>query len=158
MDGIREYILCITAAALVCSALKLLMGEKGTMAAMVKLLCGLFLCITAVRPLIRLEIGDLSGYVQSFGVDASLAASEGEAAAAKAFSAIIKSETEAYILDKAESVEAAVTVEVTLSGDDPPLPCAVTITGACSPYAKTALRTFIEQDIGIPREAQTWIS
>lgn len=46
MESIRQYLLSITAAAVICSLITGIMGKKGTYAAIVRMLCGLFMAIT----------------------------------------------------------------------------------------------------------------
>jgi hypothetical protein len=61
-------------------------------------------------------------------------------------------------LDKATALGAEISVQVHLSGDALPAPNGVTVEGAISPYGKTKLSGILEKDLGIPMEAQTWIS
>jgi hypothetical protein len=70
---------------------------------------------------------------------------------------IIKSKTEAYILNEARKMELDITVEVELSDADPPAPCRVFIKGTASPYKKTVLGRYISDNLGIPQENQQWI-
>ena len=59
-------------------------------------------------------------------------------------------------MDKAESLGAELTVEVTLSDDELMVPCAVKLSGAISPYAKKVLSDTIAKDLGIQVEEQIW--
>ena len=70
---------------------------------------------------------------------------------------IIKARTQAYILDKARSLDVALTVEVFLDDATIPAPCGVRIEGAISPYAKKVLSQMMKDDLGIPPEEQIWI-
>ena len=90
-------------------------------------------------------------------MDAQTAAVEGENLAQKEYSAIIKAETEAYILDKARSYGQELTVEVTLSNEDPPVPEGVCIQGSISPYAKSMLKKCLKEDLMIREEDQLLI-
>lgn len=156
MDAIREYILCVTGAAVICGAVKALVGRKGTAASLIHLICGLFLVVTAVSPLVKLEIGDLQDYLSGFELETDQIVAQGEMDAQLAMKDIIKEQTQAYILDKAGSLEVEIEVTVTLSDSDPPIPCAVFIAGDVSPYAKARLSRIMEEDLGIPGEAQQW--
>ena len=69
----------------------------------------------------------------------------------------IKQRTESYILEKARSLGTEVTVEVTLSTEEMPVPIGVTLTGSISPYAKEQLAQMMEQELGINRKEQIWI-
>ena len=55
MDSIRQYLLSITAAAVICAIINALSGKKGTTSAVVKLLSGLFLTLSVISPLLNLE-------------------------------------------------------------------------------------------------------
>lgn len=157
MEAIRGYLLSVTAAAVICAVVSALLGKKGTISAMGKLLTGIFLAITVISPLAKIQLSNADALWDDLSVDAAAAVAAGEEAANNELRAGIKSQTEAYILDKAASYAAELTVEVTLSDDDPPLPCAVRLTGSVSPYAKRQLQQLIAEDLGIPKEAQTWI-
>lgn len=156
MDGLRQYIISITAAAILCGILTGFFGKKGTISAVVKLLSGLFLALTVIRPWIQLEINDLSDFLDSISVSSSDAVQAGKTSAEDALRERIKAKTEAYILDKATAWDAELTVEITLSEADPPVPCAVCLSGRVSPYAKVQLSKMLEEDLGIAKEDQTW--
>lgn len=156
MESIRDYLLGITAAALLCSILTRLLGSKGTLGTAVKLLSGVFMALTVVGPLVNIRIDALGDLTQGISYDASAAAADGENSAMEAMGEIIKEQTRAYILDKAESLGAELAVEITLNSDDPPVPCAVRLAGQVSPYAKSVLSACIAEDLGIGVEDQIW--
>jgi hypothetical protein len=81
---------------------------------------------------------------------------EGENSSRQAMAKRIKEKTEAYILDKANSLDARVSVTVSLTEDTVPVPCGVILRGSISPYARMRLKEIITQDLGIPEEGQTW--
>lgn len=157
MEAVREYLLSVTAAAVICGMLRSVTGEKGTCAGITKLICGLFLAFTVIRPIAEVEIEDFAMLTADISGEAREAVSMGEDYTRQAISAIIKSETEAYILDKAQAYDAKLQVEVTVSADDTPVPDSVRITGGLSPYARTQLQSIIENELGIPKENQRWI-
>lgn len=156
MEEIRTYLISVTAASLVCGIVNTLAGKKGTISSVIKLLTGLFLALTVVRPVVDLSIPDLNSYISSINTDAQAAVADGKNMASAELSAIIKAQTQAYILDKAASLGVDMEVEVILSDGAPPLPVGVILTGAVSPYAKAHLSTYLEETLGIPREAQQW--
>lgn len=157
MDALREYILSVTAAAVLCGILRSIVGEKGTAAGLVKLICGLFLAFTVIRPVAEVELTEFTLLTADISEDAREAVSTGEDYARDSLSQIIKSEAEAYILDKAQAYGAEIQVVVSLSGDAQPVPEKVRITGDLSPYAKTQLQSMITEDLGIPKENLTWM-
>lgn len=156
MENIRQYLLSVTAAAIICSLITSLMGKKGTYAAIVRMLCGLFMALTMISPLIQVRLSDFTSYFDSLQTEADTAAASGSAMAEEASEAIIKRETETYILDKALSMGLNIEVEVTLADAGVPYPCHVSLRGAASPYARRQLQGWLEDDLGIPEENQTW--
>lgn len=156
MDGIRQYLLSVTAAAIVCGIITGLLGKKGTQAAIVKMLAGLFLALTVIQPFAKLRITALTDYAHDISVDASSAVDMGTTAAQAALAAGIKAQSEAYILDKADAWDASLSVEVSLSDSIPPTPQKIYLTGQVSPYTKAQLSKIIEDDLGISKENQIW--
>lgn len=156
MESIKEYLLSITAAAIICSIIVGLIEKKGANSTIIRMLCGLFLAVTVVSPWVNIQLNDLSGYWEGLGLAAENAIDEGVVMANKATADIIKTKSEAYILDKASLWELSIEVEVTVSDSDPPSPYQVRIRGTVSPYAKTRLQEVIAKDLGIPEDRQIW--
>lgn len=156
MDGIREYLISVTAAALLCGILKSLMGEKGNSAALVRLICGIFLALTMIRPLKELNLQDFSLLPTGLLEEARLTSGEGEEYTRQAKEDLIIQQCEAYILDKAQTLEASIQVEIQISQEGEPIPAGSIITGNLSPYARNQLSKTLEEDLGIPQEDQKW--
>lgn len=156
MEALRQYILQIVAAGLLCGIVIHFVGEKGTAAALIRMITGVFMLLTLVSPLADIHLNDLSYYFDQVSLETDHAVGLGQSAALEELSAIIKTKTEAYILDKAETYGAKLTVKVELDGSSPPVPCGVQIGGSISPYGKKQLQTYISESLGIPLEAQTW--
>lgn len=157
MEFVRQYMLGILAAAIICAVINSWFGTKGTHGAIIKLLSGIFMTITLISPVLKLDLSDFSGYIDEIAYEADSAVEYGKQAAGESMSAIIKSQTEAYILDKAANWELNLMVEVTLSGSDPPIPESVVLKGSASPYAKSQLSKCIADDLGISEDQQKWI-
>lgn len=157
MESIRDYLLGITAAALICGiAVKLL--HKGLLGSSVKLIAGIFLTLAIVSPLVEIRLDSLDELRLEIQSEAADAAAEGENSAREAMAQIISEQTAAYILDKAESLEVELTVEVTVSQEGYPVPEWVRLEGNIGPYAKSVLSEYIANDLGIGTEGQKWIS
>ncbi len=155
MGAVREYLLSITAAVLVCSTLKFLLGEKSATGKRMKLICGLFLAATVFSPLITFRFDEMVD-LDELGIDENSYVEEGKQMAQDAMKDIIKSQLEAYIFHEAESVSADLKVEVFLQNGNSYLPGKVVLTGAVSPYQKKVLSEYMETTLGIPRENQVW--
>ncbi len=155
MDALREYIFSVTGAAVICAVLTQLSAGAGKHSTMIRLLGGLFLTFTVIRPVADIRFDDWSDYTLYIQEDAQEAISAGEDFAGESLEAIIKQETQAYILDKASSLGAEITVEVILDGES--VPKEVYIQGEISPYAKSKLQDILLEDVGIAKENQIWI-
>lgn len=157
MEALGKYILSVTAAAMIVGIVSGCVDSKSGAGAMLRLIGGLFLTFTIIQPIARLDFTALTAFAEDFSIDGEAASAQGEIIAGDTLRGIIKSEMEAYILDKAGLYQTELTVEVTLSLDDVPTPESVRLSGAVSPYAKTKLQQMIEEDLGIPKENQLWI-
>ena len=146
----------LTAAALICGMVTALFGKKGTIGGVIQLLAGIFLTLNIVSPWVQIRLDGWSELLQDFSVSANALGQAGESAAREAMAQRITEETKAYILDKAQALNATLTVEVILDDSQFPAPCGVRIGGKVSPYAKGVLRDFMERELGIPPEEQLW--
>lgn len=155
MERLREYVISVTAAAIICGIVTGL-SQKDSTQKMLKLVCGLFLAVTVVRPITRIDLTALTDVSLISFSEAEEAAAMGENLSRNALAELIKEETEAYILDKAAERNVSLEAEVTVSGDSPPVPVSVTLSGAVSPYARQQLEQLITEDLGIAKENQRW--
>ncbi len=156
MGGIGAYLLRICLCAIVCAVAYRLLGSKGAIGAVVKMVGGVFLLMCLLSPFADIRIDSLSGWTDAFREEASLVVFDGEKNAKDQLHAIILEKTQAYILDKAYRLHADLTVSVTLSQEELPVPTAVALSGSISPYAKSQLSSWLVSELGIPLEAQTW--
>ena len=152
MDAIRSYLLSVTAAALVCGIVSSFAG-KGNLSKICKLLCGIFLAAAVLKPVVDIKLGDIYAFTDTLTVSGDLAVSQGEKFAADEMNRIIKQKTEAYILDKAKTLGAEISVEVTLNDY---VPVGVTVVGEVSPFVRSSLSTSIAQELNISPEEQIW--
>ncbi len=152
MEGLRTYLLGIMATALVCGLLPELL-QSGGLKTLVKAAAGLLLAMAILRPLGNgtLRLPALPGEWEQ------TASQAGQQAYLDALAPIIKAETEAYILDKAAGLGASLQVQVTLSGDSPPVPEGVRLSGAVSREIQAKLEQILTKDLGIAKEDQVWI-
>lgn len=156
MENVRQYLLSLIASAIICAVATSIVGKKGALAPVVKLLAGLFIIYTALAPWAKLRLDGLLFYFNDLKLEGSVSASNGSDSAVQAAAAIIKNQTEAYILDKASSLGANIAVNVIMQGTTPPTPCYVEIKGTLSPYHKQRLEQIIINELGIPKENLSW--
>lgn len=156
MESVRVYLLRITIASLSCGILASILGKKGLCGRTVKFLCGIVVILTVIGPLVNIQTEDFKRFFRDLTLNADAVTSSGQEIAINEYADIINDRVEAYILDKAESLGAKLTVEVTLSEDMPLVPCSVKLSGTISPYARKVLSDFIAKDLGINAEEQQW--
>lgn len=155
MAQMGQYILSITAAAIIPAIVNSLLDKKGSASALVQLMGGLFLAFTMIQPIVRFDFSHITSFWEEISEEGASATAAGQTYAENQKAVIIKDNVEAYILDKAQTYEADLEVEVSL--DQNQVPSQVTLRGAISPYAKARLQRTIEEDLGIPKEEQQWI-
>lgn len=156
MDGVRAYLLSVTSAAILCSIAKSLSSMSGSAEKALKLLCGLFLIFTVIRPLNKMDFSQISDHMPRISQEAERAVEDGKDYAFQARAAIIKAEAEAYILDKASAYGAELQVDVKVTDSEPQIPEHVTVKGKLSRYVQNQLSDYIQEKLGIPKEAQYW--
>lgn len=156
MAHLRNYLITISAAALICGTITSFFGKKTSYSVVIKLLTGIFMTITVISPIIRVKIADFSDYMDAILSDGKEIVTEGQQAAEEQYREVIIQQTEAYILDKATSLGAELEAEVTLSESSPPIPVSVKIKGAVSPHAKQVLQNYLSSQLGISKEHQLW--
>lgn len=157
MDKLSGYVLSVIAAALILGILKGIIGSNGSAAALMRLVGGLFLAFVMIQPIAKFDFSAITAFIEDSSVEGELTAAQGERIADEEYRSIIKSNVEAYILDKAQTCGAQLSVEVTLSEEDDAVPEEVRLRGNVSPYAKSQLQTMMEEDLGIAKENQIWI-
>ena len=155
MELLREYLLSVSVAAMVCGMAGRLLDRKGTPAAMGKLLAGLFMTFTVLSPLAGVSVGPMEDISNEFQDEAQLAVKAGERYVNSALREGITNRTEEYILDKASSLGANIRVQIVLSDDVYPAPYKVYVSGDISPFAKSQLKQVISQ-LGVAEENQIW--
>ena len=156
MDGIREYLIGVVAAALLCGVITTLIGTKGTVGVAIKLVSGLLMLLAVIHPWTSITFDGLFGWAEDITADGTGFVTSGKIMADDAYRASIKQQTEAYILDEANALDCELTVEVILSGYEIPVPKQVRLAGEISPYARQALTNVITERLGIQREDILW--
>lgn len=155
-DGIREYIISIIAASVVCAICKGI-TSKSASSKIVHILCGIFLLFTFLGPLKKIDLLDMTGvfrWNESISTDA---VQRGEALTHSAMAEIISAEIASYVLERADALGAEVRIQVVLNDEDIPAPVGIELEGQVSPYVRSQLEAFIQENIGLGREAIRWI-
>lgn len=156
MDSVRQYALRLICAGLICGILTDL-SSKTSFSKLIRLCCSIFFAITMVQPLIALRFPQWEGEWSMLFEEASDVAEQGEEFYQHSLATIIQQEAQAYILKEAESIGAALDVEIELSSDTPPSPVAATLRGEFDASMEMQISALLADEFGIPKEHQTWI-
>lgn len=156
MGRLGEYIICICCAAMLCGVVNSLM-PKGASREILKLVGGLFLAFTVIRPIADLQLPELSDLEGAWNREASSIVSQGEEMARTAAARSIKLELESYILDKAQALHLDVRVQLKLD-EDTLHPASVRIIGIGSPNLRDQLISWVTEELGLTEEDVTWVS
>ncbi len=156
MEGIKEYLITIIAAALISTIAMRLTEKCGSCSNIIRLILAVFLSISVVSPILKIEIHDFTGFINANEMDAQAIISNAESTAREEAAAVIIERTEAYIEEKAALYGAEITATITISDTSALLPDSVIICGNISPYGKISLEKIIKDDLGIPEDRQTW--
>ena len=153
MNAIRDYLISVTAAALISGIVIGISKKSGSISTIVKLLAGLFMTVTVLYPIVDIRLSEAQFYWEQLSLDADYAASIGKNAAEQEIKQIITDRSCAYVLKKANELGADIQIEIIL---EDLIPDSVRISGAVSPYVKQQLSNYIATNLGIPLEDQLW--
>lgn len=156
MSAIGQYILTVVSATILVSIVTTLVGNKSSTAPYIRLVGSLFIAVTVFSPLLGIRADGIVGYFSSVDASADRIIVESQATVHNQKVSIIKEKTEAYILEKAESLSLNISVEIDFDDANSVAPTTVRIYGSVSPYAKDQLSKAISSDLGIPEEQQKW--
>ena len=137
MNAIGELILKIACAGIVCAILRQVVGKEGFLSGTITLVTGLYMLITVAGGLFTLPDMRFDTVFTQVGDAAQELTQQGN--------------------EQGKNVLSELTVEVMLSDDQVPVPRGVRLTGSISPYNKTVLSDWIDEQLGIGKEDQIWI-
>lgn len=153
---IKIYLLRIISASIICSIISSIGTKSSAVWTVIRLLSRIFLVITLISPLLHINFSDITYFSDNISFEANQIIEQKISEMNSNLRNSIKEQTEAYILNKATSMNLDLIVEVTVSNDDPPVPVSVSLSGRIAPYAKTQLSQLISDDLGISKENQKW--
>lgn len=156
MRALAEYIVSVSAAAILCGILNSLM-LKGAAKEIVKLVSGLFLVFCIISPVSNVRLPELTDVGQDIQKEAERAVRSGEEHTREALSDSISRQLETYILDKAQEAGVDLSVQVQLSCEGTFLPEQVVLSGDAAESIRSRLIAEIAEDLGIPEEDIQWI-
>ena len=156
MTLIRTWLLSVTVSAMVIAVAEALMPE-GSVKRVGKLTGGLILILGLLQPLTHLSYDDLYDLVEGLPA-AQLQQEKLAEESSQAWKTGIEQELASYIVDKAAQLGATcgAAVKCRLGEDGIPVPERVTVSGALTGAQKEALSAYLEEELGLPREAQLY--
>ena len=153
MHQLGQYVLSLSAIAMVCGILMSFFRD-GTVKNILRIVCGIIMIIAAISPMSNLDISEVSLISDKYLLDGKAIATMGEDLARNETQQCIQRRLEAYILDKADTLNASITPQVKLNHEG--LPVEVWLWGQCSDQTRQDLTAMITNDLGIPEEDQKW--
>ncbi len=153
MQQLGQYIVSLTAAAMI-SGLLLALFPEGTVQKLLRFVCGIFLTVTALAPMVDVEFPPIEDFGEYYLGSGREVAAQGTEMARQDKQTGIKTALETYILDKANALEANVQPEIILRPDG--VPDTIILSGSCPDKVRQALAQIITNELGIPEEDQQW--
>lgn len=158
MTDFRGYLIRLTAAAILGAVIRKLAPSGGAGRA-AKLGAGLLVLITAFSPIASINTAAAAQNLVQHGYADPLNTMEFSKNVNDLLSELITEQAEAYILDKAQELGLALTVEVTAKVEDTyPVPYAVRLSGSPTAAQMEKLKEIIAADLKIPEERQEWLN
>lgn len=154
MNGLKDYLIAVCSAAILCAVLKQITGKSKLSSGTVHLLSGLFVAICIIAPWKDFSLQDLEMYNPLETQQADVYVETGRQMTQQQIDSIITERTEAYILEKANQLHVQVEVSVELSDDS--IPLRSVIAGKLTQEEKEQLSAFLVKELGIQKEMQIW--
>ena len=154
MDSIRDYLLSVSFAALICTLTVTLAGEKSFASKMVKLLSGVFLATVVLKAVVEFPVADRKAFESNILEKSYDAVEEGERYARDSFDAMAASSAQRIIQEEAEKLGCLLDVTVFWESDSPK---EIQFRGPVSPYAKSRITQWIAENMELSGEALIWI-
>lgn len=155
MDEVRGYLISVIAVCMITVIADVLI-QKSSLRKIVRLIGGILVLLVAVKPLLSLDMGQISSYLKEFNDSYSFDTGRIKSSQNELLKEHIKQTAETYIEDKATELGGMVQAEISLSEGEYPVPVGVTLIGTLSPEQVQALSAYIVSDLGIPTTEQEW--
>ena len=152
MRELGQYVVSVSAGAILCGMV-LSLGKDSGHGEIIRLLCGVFLAITALAPLKEVSIPEFSETALIYEFQGEELTALGQTLAEDAMASIIKTEMQAYILDKAAELNLALDAEIIMEKG---IPTGVWLHGMAAPWQIQQMEKLITQELGISKENLQW--
>ena len=157
-DAIRGYLLSIVAVCLLTALARSLIPEGGVRR-VASVVCALLLVLCALSPLLQLDIDAVAQSLARIQMENETLRTGVAVKNRELVSQIIKQNTQAYILDKADEIGAElseVTVTAQWSSDGYWYPHEAEIVSSAADDQKSRLSDYIQTQLGISISDQNW--
>ena len=84
MEGIRDYVIHLTATSLICAVIFRFAHGSGAVKMIIKMLCGIILAYSIVQPVKQLDLSGVEEFASEFREEADRAVQQGKNASAAA--------------------------------------------------------------------------
>ena len=148
------YLMRIVCLSILYGVCRSILGQQGTADKTLRLVFGILFCFILISPI--LDPGALNFSMPDISFDAQQVSAQGKDVADDAQRAIIISQTEAYILDKAAALGISLQVQVSLKRGDPPIPEFVILSGNAPMQSRQKLCEILSATLGIAKENIRW--
>ena len=157
MNAIRQYLLSITAAALLFSFASELLSN-GKWKKISGFLGSMILVLTIISPVVSLDTDEVARSISKLWLETQAAQSGIEINSRELQSTLIKENMQTYIQERAMMLGVQLEADVRMKDNGQfPVPDRVVLHGLISVEQMEMLSRLISQDLGIPVDMQEWI-
>ncbi len=158
MVWLQQYMLSVVSVAILCGLVQLFLSENTGITGTLKIIMGVIIAVTVISPILNLDDISVDGILDEISLDSAYAVADGEQFSYDYISTQLKEEAESYIHSKANTLGVQIVANVSVSEGMPPTVQYATIRGTVTPHAKKQLSAYMEEQLGIAKEDQTWTS
>ena len=158
IGSLRSWIICVAGTALI-SSVAMALAPEGMGKKAVKVVCGFAAVLALLSIVVDFDYRGYSAILAAYRSQSDDTVAQALEESSHQTRFIIEEECEAYILDKAAELEIDVMeVSVTAKWSDSGIwyPAEVELNGDRDSAEEDELTAFIESELGIPAEDQTW--
>ena len=98
MESLRQYVLTMILAAILCAVVVSIMPEKAGKQSVVRMICGLYLLLVACKPLGLISFAAEESELVTYRQEAEQMQEDARKQTDEAMTAVIKAQTETYML------------------------------------------------------------
>ena len=158
MGAVRGWLLSVISGSLLCAVADALM-PPGAVRRVGRLVCGLVLLGAILSPLASLDLEESQRWLEDYRSSIQIREAELGETVNSQIKVIIEQECAAYIVDKAAQLglTCRAKVECRQSEDGLYLPVRTEVDGSMTADVQSRLIRVIEEDLGVPAEAQIYV-